>query len=1345
MNVRRIAVCAAVCAIAVLLSARGRAADQVLIAAGSSWKYNDTGANLGTAWRAAAYNDAAWSTGFAQLGYGDGDEVTVLGFGGNTANRFITSYFRRGFTVANPASVSALVLRFVRDDGVVVYINGVEVTRSNMPSGTVTYTTRASTAIGGADESAWIETPVAASVLVAGTNVIAVELHQQAPTSSDISFDLELRAVPVPAPSVSVTLTSPANHAIVNTTSVTFSATASAPAGLVNATLHIGGSPRTVTFSGSAQVQDAQITSDTPSTPAGSNASLKVDGLSPHAHTLMKFPALVGGGAGQVPAGAIVTSATLRLNCTNAGYTMQVYRLTQDWIEDQATWNQRASGVAWAAPGADGAASNAGVALPGDCTTTGQRLVDLTRFVQEWTDGASNFGVVMADSGSDGVDFMSSESATSPLLTVVYKDRLAPVQAQALSGTDAVINFIVDLPFGQTYFWNVEATDTNGTVQRAASEFDVTIDTAAPDAPVLISPSDGAFGVDPAAALVATVSDPGGGALTASVEIRKATAPEFTIIALPDTQHYSEAFPAIFTSQTQWIVNQKAIRNIVFVTHEGDIVEHNTNVTEWERANTSMSLLDGVVPYGMGPGNHDQPTTLYNQYFPFTRYQNQAWYGGHYQNLNDNNYQLFSGGGLDFVIVHLEFCPPAGAVTWARSVLAAHSDRIGMMTTHAYLNESVQRTTHGCTSTQYLWDDLAMPSPNLHFMLSGHVHDESRRVDIANGHAVFQMLADYQDRASGGEGWLRILRFVPAEDKIYVQTYSPWLDRFETDANSEFTLDFPMSTPFDLAGPVSAQSGGQASVPAPGLQPATTYEWQMTVTNANGRSRVGPLWTFTTGNGNPVNQPPAANADGYTVQGGSTLSVTAPGVLGNDTDAEGATLTAVLASGTAHGNLALNANGSFSYVPTAGYTGPDAFSYRASDGSLTSAAASVDIMVTAPPPVNAAPTVATAAAASPNPVTGTTTSLSALGADDAGESGLTYTWVTTGTPPAAVTFSANGTNGAKNTVATFTRAGSYSLQVTIRDAGNLTVTSSTNVTVAQTITAVAVTPANASVVAGGTQAFSATGTDQFNQALTPQPGFGWTVSGGGTINASGLFTAGATPAGPFTVTALAGGRSGNASVTVTAASSAPSYVQGATATNNANGTTLAKAFTTANTAGNLIVVAVSWGNNSTLTCSDSLGNVYAVATTQHDSVNNQSLGICYAANVKAGANTVTARFSASAPYRRVLIHEYRGVALVNPVDVVAMNLSSGSTAANAVTSTAAVTTANGNLIFGAAMDDDGVTSISAGTGFTQRLSVNNKDLVSEDLVQTTAGSIAATHTFGAAHRCLAQMVAFRRQ
>ncbi len=177
-----------------------RSADQILVAPGATWKFHDKGVSLGTAWSAAGYDDSAWAQGNAQLGYGDADEATVLAFGSST-NRYPTYYFRRAFTVANPGSISALSLRYLRDDGAVIYVNGVEVVRSNMPAGAISYATLASAAIGGTDETTWLQTPLDKSVLVAGTNVIAVEIHQQSATSSDVSFDLELRAtVPSTAP-----------------------------------------------------------------------------------------------------------------------------------------------------------------------------------------------------------------------------------------------------------------------------------------------------------------------------------------------------------------------------------------------------------------------------------------------------------------------------------------------------------------------------------------------------------------------------------------------------------------------------------------------------------------------------------------------------------------------------------------------------------------------------------------------------------------------------------------------------------------------------------------------------------------------------------------------------------------------------------------------------------------------------------------------------------------------------------------------------------------------------------------------------------------------------------------
>ncbi len=185
---------------------------------------------------------------------------------------------------------------------------------------------------------------------------------------------------------------------------------------------------------------------------------------------------------------------------------------------------------------------------------------------------------------------------------------------------------------------------------------------------------------------------------------------------------------------------------------------------------------------------------------------------------------------------------------------------------------------------------------------------------------------------------------------------------------------------------------------------------------------------------------------------------------------------------------------------------------------------------------NAAPTVATAAAATPATVTGTTTALSVLGADDAGESNLTYSWATTGTPPAAVSFSANGSNAAKNTTATFSKAGSYTFQVTIADAGGLSTTSSVSVTVNQTLASIVVTPLTAALIANQTQQFSASGYDQFGSVLASQPAFTWAATPGvGSINASGLYTAPAT-AGLATITAISGSTSGSSSVSITVSS-----------------------------------------------------------------------------------------------------------------------------------------------------------------------------------------------------------------
>jgi hypothetical protein len=166
--------------------------EEVFIAAGSEWKYLDDGSDQGTAWYAPDFDDSAWASGPAELGYGDGDEATVVSFGLDPDNKFITTYFRHSFSVADPSTYENLILWILRDDGAVVYLNGVEVLRSNMPDGLITYTTLAGGGKGSSAGDEFHETTLDPGYLVAGVNLLAVEIHQSQPSSSDISFDLTL-------------------------------------------------------------------------------------------------------------------------------------------------------------------------------------------------------------------------------------------------------------------------------------------------------------------------------------------------------------------------------------------------------------------------------------------------------------------------------------------------------------------------------------------------------------------------------------------------------------------------------------------------------------------------------------------------------------------------------------------------------------------------------------------------------------------------------------------------------------------------------------------------------------------------------------------------------------------------------------------------------------------------------------------------------------------------------------------------------------------------------------------------------------------------------------------------
>jgi hypothetical protein len=271
----------------------------------------------------------------------------------------------------------------------------------------------------------------------------------------------------------------------------------------------------------------------------------------------------------------------------------------------------------------------------------------------------------------------------------------------------------------------------------------------------------------------------------------------FTIIVLPDTQYYSQSYPAIFSNQTQWIVDNVADMNILFVLHEGDIV-NNDITAQWVIANGSMSLLDGYVPWAVLPGNHDgtnvgtpsENLNNYNTYFPYSQFSGETWYGGAYNNINTNSFALFSSEEDDYIIFSFQYHPSDAILAWANTTIAAHPDRRVIVVTHDYLDTDGTRTTEG----NHIWNKfVSHHADQIFLVLCGHMHGEARRQDTVNGHVVYQVLADYQNRTNGGDGWLRILEFHPAEDEIYVKTFTPYHDSYETDANSQFTLHYDMS------------------------------------------------------------------------------------------------------------------------------------------------------------------------------------------------------------------------------------------------------------------------------------------------------------------------------------------------------------------------------------------------------------------------------------------------------------------------------------------------------------------------------------------------------------------------
>ena len=298
-----------------------------------------------------------------------------------------------------------------------------------------------------------------------------------------------------------------------------------------------------------------------------------------------------------------------------------------------------------------------------------------------------------------------------------------------------------------------------------------------------------------------------------SAELPPASEGTFSIAVIPDTQHYrgqkTKAEPEsktpltnpVFKAYVGWIAANLKSQRIVFVSHVGDIVDIN-NREQWTVARRHMDRLHGRVPYGISVGNHDMTragdSSLFQEFFPAKRFSKFDWYGGTFKPANGrtaisgnnaSSYQLFQAGGMYFVFLHLECNAPDDVLEWADGILKKHSHRRAIITTHMGLGPREKpkvardyydapkgrmkwKKCHGNrgNTPQEMWDKCFRKHANLFMICCG---DQSRTQALHQsvrgdqGNIVHEVLSDY------GTNGMRIMRFVPRQNRIEVRTWNP--------------------------------------------------------------------------------------------------------------------------------------------------------------------------------------------------------------------------------------------------------------------------------------------------------------------------------------------------------------------------------------------------------------------------------------------------------------------------------------------------------------------------------------------------------------------------------------------
>ncbi|WP_066304384.1 lamin tail domain-containing protein [Bacillus sp. FJAT-29814] len=359
---------------------------------------------------------------------------------------------------------------------------------------------------------------------------------------------------------------------------------------------------------------------------------------------------------------------------------------------------------------------------------------------------------------------------------------------------------------------------------------------------------------------------------------------DYTFVWMSDTQYYSESYPYIFERQTSWIAENKDRLKIKYVFHTGDLVDEADKEYQWVNADQYMRILDdNQIPYGVLAGNHDvdHKTSDYTQYYKWfgeDRFKGKSYYGESYKN-NRGHYDLISTNGNDFIMVYMGWGVQDEDLQWVNDVLQQYPNRKAILNFHEYLLVSGNRSPIG----DQIYQKVVLPNQNVLAVLSGHYHDSETLIDAIDDDGdgtpdrhVYQMLGDYQGGPEGGQGYMKLLHFDQDQNRIIVNTYSPYLDDYNYyepemfPGKDEMIIDVDLQvqekqvatdyfavniyTDNIIGEQKRVQSGNTAEADWQNLVENKQYSWYATAEDDYTGKAVSDIWTFTKGK----NEQPAA-------------------------------------------------------------------------------------------------------------------------------------------------------------------------------------------------------------------------------------------------------------------------------------------------------------------------------------------------------------------------------------------------------------------------------------------------------------------------------------------------------